>query len=220
MNDIEKAINNMASDLVKATLSYSRNELISEAQSKLNTSRNDYISGVSAVYMEDDLNGKITLKGTWPVMVEEGFGPFDEKQGFFKSPKKKESQDGGWYLTIPYRHRTSGPVNVMPNNIKKYASKLDHKEVLIQSIINELGYKPQTSWTGYTWSNSKYDGLQRMVKEYTSGKKHGQYITFRRVSDKSNPKSWQHPGYKGLKAFDTVTPKAETFAYEYWEELL
>lgn len=216
--DFTEELQAIASDAVKATLAYARDRWIEEAQSGLKSSRSDYIQGLSGIYMSSPTSGYIELRGTFPVMTELGYGPYDMKSGFERSSNVKMSKEGKWYLTIPYRHSTSGgSINVMPSVIEARARQLNHGEQLAQAVVRQLGYKPETSWTGYKHKNSKYDSLTRIVKEYKSGRKHSQYKTWRRVSETSDPRSWMHPGYRGLKAMPKVEKDAGKFFYSYLE---
>ncbi len=223
MTDIYKAIDTVASDMVKATLSYARDELIYEANTKLRSTSTDYKQAISAVTMEGPLKGYVQLNGKFPALLENGCNKFDEKIGFSKSPKRTKvvrrvdgKNEPGWYLTIPFRHRTAGRGS-LPPKILKAAKNLKYGQYLEESLVRDLGYSPQRSNTGYKWKNSKYDYLVRKTKTYKSGAKRSQYLTFRRVSDKSDPKSWFHPGLKGIKAFPKVSKKAEKFSYDYLE---
>lgn len=134
-------------------------------------------------------------------MLEYGFGPFDEKLGFSKSSRKHTTKNGGWWLVIPFRHSTPGSYlygNPMSKQIYSQAKALGDKERL--SV--QGGQK--TSWTGYVHKNNIDDGLTRIIKTYhnaETGKKtkQSQYMTFRKVSNNSDPLSWWHPGYKGVK---------------------
>lgn len=220
---IGDAIDKIASDTVKATLSYARDELIYEAHTKLQSTSIEYKQAISGVIMDGPLQGHVQLDGKFPAMLEKGFGKLDEKRGFAKSPKKKKitrridgRNEPGWFLTVPFRHKTSGKGS-LPTKILKAAKDLNYGEYLNESLVRELGYSPQRSKAGYKWKNSKYDYMIRPVKTYKSGARRGQYVTFRRVSDMSDPKSWQHPGFKGIKAFPKVSQKAEKFAYDYLE---
>lgn len=214
-DELQQAFEEFVSGAVKASLLYARSEWVGIAQQKLRSSREDYIAGISEVTMTGPYNGYIELKGKFPNMLETGFTGFDMKTGFANSPKRKTSKTGGWYLTIPYRHRTSGSVAPMPKDINKEAKKLGDRESLSEKLVASLGYKRETSHTGYRWKNAKFDGLTRVIKTYPSGMKRSQYLTFRRVSEKTDPGAWAHPGYHGLHAIDEVVTKTERFIYDY-----
>ncbi len=142
-------------------------------------------------------------------MIELGTSPWDMKVGFSKSDKKIEKTDGGWYLTIPMRHSTPGSFmygKPMPKDVYKNAKKLGHKQSLSYPGAGDK------SWTGYQRKNKTYDGLTRIVKSYSKTTQ-SQYMTFRRVSDKSDPSSFWHPGFKGVKIAESLLPFAQkTFA--------
>ncbi|MBU5669516.1 hypothetical protein KQI68_06645 [Peptoniphilus sp. MSJ-1] len=193
---------------IETALIVGRNTWIDKAQKGLKSSREQYIRAISDVYVEDTNSGYIELRGTFPVMIETGFTSFDMKMNFSKSTKKRKGKNGRWYLTIPFRHYTSGTTNVMPSKILKAARKLRNGGVLREAIVRDLGFGPQTSKTGYRWKNSKYDGLRRVVKNYESSTR-GYYMTFRRVGSASDPRAFIHPGYKGLHAIEEVKKNAE-----------
>lgn len=193
------------------SLAVVKDEWQRRVQQKLNSTRPLYLMGLnfdSVVYPygNDAFSGAVILKGKFPNMLEAGFPAFDEKIGFSKSSRKHTSKSGGWYLTIPMRHSTPGSFmygNPMPKNIYGQVKKLNNRE-----HINVPGGQ-KTSWTGYVHKNNIYDGLTRIIKSYhnpDTGKttKQSYYLTFRRVSDKSDPLSWMHPGYSGVKIADEL----------------
>lgn len=54
----------------------------------------------------------------------------------------------------------------------------------------------------YTHKSAKYEGLVRVEASSSEKEKRGQYMTFRRVSDKSDPNSWFNGGIEGKKLMD------------------
>lgn len=200
---------------IQNSLAVIKDEWTRRIQSTLNSSRPLYLMGLdfnSVVYPFDNdaFAGAVILRGKFPNMLEHGFSSFDMKIGFSKSTRKHTSKDGGWYLTIPMRHSTPGSFmygQPMSKKIYAQAKKLNNGE----SLSVQGGQK--TSWTGYVHKNNIDDGLRRIVKSYhnpNTGKvtKQSQYLTFRRVSDKSDPLSWMHPGYIGVKMVEQLEPYA------------
>lgn len=138
------------------------------------------------------------------LMIEDGAGPWDMKENFESSPKKKSTKSGGWYLTIPFRIATAGAVassNVfsgkmnqavlntiqdLPKGESLTASNMP-PELQIKGIREEIpGYKP-----AYEHKSFDFEGLRHSTKPG-----HGQYEMFRRVSDNSDENSWIHKGFE------------------------
>lgn len=211
MND---AFEDELKDLFHQVINTARNIWITEAQNGLSSTREQYINAISEVKYTGDYSGYIELRGSFPVMIEEGFPSYDMKEKF-KNSKAAKKDGENWYVTVPFRHTTSkGKANSLPSNVLAKARGLSDGERLTEAIVRELGYKPQTSHTGYHWKNAKYDSLQRIIKEYPT-KRSSQYLTFRRASNKSDPASWIHPGYKGLHALDKVQKATEEIVYSF-----
>lgn len=200
---------------VSSTLMAAKSKWESEAQKRLTTTRGDYLLGLNAddsVDFPDPFTGILTLRGKWPNMLEKGFAPFDMKDGgdgrFKGSAKKKLKKDGGWYLTIPMRHRTPDTPgsavggSAMPNDIYAQARMLAANQRLTGT---EQQYPAQVSWNGYQHKNGIFEGMTRNQKTYDKATQSA-YFTFRRVSDKSDPRSWWHPGFSGINAADIVEP--------------
>lgn len=203
-------IEQAASLAVSSTLMATKSRWESIAQKRLITSRNDYLLGLNAdnsLEQPDSFTGVLTLRGKWPNMLESGFPAYDMKAGFMNSQRVKRKDDGGWFLTVPFRHLSSkarGTAvggSAMPDDIYAQARKLRGGQKLTGT---ETNYPPGQSWTGYQHKSGKYEGMKKVTKQYDKTKQN-QYFTFRRVSDKSDPASWQHPGFPGINAIDPVT---------------
>lgn len=196
---------------ITTTLAVIKDRWQSEAQQKLHSTLPLYLMGLdfnSVVYPYggDAFSGAVELHGKFPNMLEKGFPAFDMKQGFGKSQRATHTKSGGWYLTIPIRHSTPGAFmygKPMPPNIYAQAKKLSNGKSL--SVPGGAA----KSWTGYQHKANIHDGLTRIVKSYGRAKQ-SQYMTFRRVSNNSDPQSWMHPGYIGAKIADDLQPFAAT----------
>ena len=209
--NITDPLENALRNSVQTSLSIIRDRWQREAQNKLKATRTDYLLGLSfnsIVYPldSDGFIGSVQLDGKFPNMLESGFGPFDMKVGFGKSSKVSRTKGGGWYLTIPYRHSTpnsNGSFGApMPKAVYNVAKKLAPGASMSVKGGN------RTSWTGYKHKNNVYDGLQRIVKSY-QGTNQSQYYTFRRVSNNSDPTSWWHPGFTGVRIAEKLMPFAQ-----------
>ena len=177
-----------------------------EAQKKMRSTLPDYLLGLDAnsvvyPYENNPYSGAVILRGKFPNMLEQGYAPFDMKLGFSKSGRKHSKKNGGWYMTIPFRHGTPNSFmygKPMPKNIHKQGKSLGSGQRL--RVDGEV----RKSWNGYEHKSNIHDGLTKIVKQYESGKTQSKYMTFRRVSDNSSPSSWQHPGFKGVKIADSL----------------
>lgn len=179
------------------------------------------VQSVSGEYMRsiqdgvrfpEDLTGEVFTTSPHAGVIEEGIEPYDMKPGLLRSPKAKVNKDGKKFITVPYRHGVPGAVGIpaMPKNVYALAQKLGFsrrrnaltalftgRKYKWNGRLNEVGAQGQRSHfgnhpgAGYTWKSGQYDGMVRMGK-----RGHTQYLTFRRVSENSDPSSWQHPGVK------------------------
>lgn len=211
LNDqLSPQVVNAIQSSIQTSLSLVKDRWQTEVQNKLNSTRPLYLMGLTFdslqyPYDGDNFAGAVVLNGKFPNMLETGFGAFDEKLGFSKSKRITKKKDGGWYLTIPMRHSTPGSFmygQAMPKDVYGVAKKLGNGQHLSYPGLGDI------SWKGYQRKNKTYDGLTRIVKSYQKATQ-SQYFTFRRVSDKSDPNSWWHPGWKGTKIAESLMPYAE-----------
>jgi hypothetical protein len=214
-NVLNNQIQQAANLAISSTLMVTKSHWEQIAQQKLTTTRADYMLGLNSdnsLEFPDELTGVLTLRGKWANMLETGFQPFDMKDGFSKG-KRVQKKDGGWYQTIPMRHRTPGQSgsavggSEMPSDIYSRARAMRGNTGRLTGT--EKSYPAQTSWTGYQHKNGIYEGMVRNRKKYDKATQ-SSYFTFRRVSDKSDPMSWWHPGFVGVKAISIVEPFAQS----------
>lgn len=170
--------------------------IVTIANSELNSSKSQYLNGLSFT------TNKITLSGWLPNAVEEGVGATDLKQGFMRSSNVKLKKDGGWYLTVPFRIYT-------PDSSNNYTQMTWS---IYRAVMAGKKYDPGTvktrpsftdsltgaSYNSYTHKSPILQGIKR--QENSSGR--SSYHTFRRVSDKSDPMSWIHRGITARRIFD------------------
>lgn len=171
--------------------------------------------------MEGELAGVITTTSPHGASIEDGIEPYDMKQKLLQSSKAKVSKDGSRYITVPFRHGTPGAKTMpsMPKAVYKDVKKLgysrrnnalvaqstgrtyswggrysNHSEGMRSKIV-----KKESGYGTYTWKTGLFHGMVKVGSE-----KHGQYLTFRRISSKSDPDSWQHPGVKARPIREAV----------------
>lgn len=194
------------------------------AQSDLKNLKSDYTSAIKTdgdtVYLNSDIANKI----------EDGSAAFDLKKGEFGN--KKSTKDGkGWYVDIPFRHssprslgRGLGFASSIPPEVYSTLQKLIKNKGVERIVKKDLpinyantitksgspGYQP------YTHKSPIYEGLTRKGESFQR-----KYFTFRRISSKSDPNSWIHPGFtpknlmdKALGIYDTDTD-ADKFIDEF-----
>ena len=166
LNSLEKSLSSVIRNIIHSSMSRSITSL-SRVGMNIKSSSVNNSSGVQSI--------DITVATSRMSRTT----PFDMKIGFSRSRKVHKTKDGGWYLNIPFRHKASS----MPRSIYNQARQLNEGESL------KVNGSTKTSWTGYQHNSNNLDGLRRMVNNT-----YGKYYTFRRVSNKSDPLSWWHPG--------------------------
>ena len=185
-----------------------------KASQTLHSTRNDYVNNLD-ITKTGKFSRVITLHGVLPNMIEQGANGFDIKEHFEKSKKAIHTIDkkGGahWYLTIPYRHGTPGIVgenaafsDIMPVEVYKIAKTLHKSQQLSKNELPAKYQIPKTHYfrmpgqkqvVSYKHKSPIFSGLKKSTGVYAKTTQNT-YVTFRRVSDKSDPMSWIHPGIK------------------------
>jgi len=182
-----------------------------------------------ALQVEHQTNQSIvTLKGDFPNALERGAPAFDMKPGFLGSSKAKRDAKGNTYFTVPMGLKAPGSGNrgpsppVIPWSVYKSVSRspigTTHKLPLKYEdlgIRTRLSPDPQ-SWGHYTWKTSPFENIKKTAGP--GGR--GAYMTFRRVSEKSDPNSWIHPGFRTLNLAKRVTAMASEIVSKTFADLV
>jgi hypothetical protein len=180
-----------------------------QVNENLHSTRPEYLKGMFVSRPDPDtvIMGVTARKSQLAVDLELGKDAFDEKQGFEQSPKRTEKKNGGWFLTIPFRWAVPTALgesavfaNQLPMALYKIAKTQD-TPVRKAQLPGDLAAIPPArpafnsggkSFGAYQHKTSIYESLVRVPDR---DQNRGQYMTFRRVSDLSDPNSWIHPGF-------------------------
>jgi hypothetical protein len=192
-----------------------------EARQKLNSTRQLFSQSL-VVVDTGKLKGAVMLLGKFANALEDGEGAYDMKPGFAASPKRHivHRKDGstGWYITIPFRFATPsalGESSVFTSRMPEQVYAVAKSQPTSLPIgggtrsagltVSQLpqGYNQPASRPGvsnvprsqtfdeYTHKTSIFAGIQK-VKDSETGQ--NRYVSFRRVSDLSDPNAFVHPG--------------------------
>lgn len=231
---IEALIDYVVKDI---TASYAR-RLERQAKEQLHQTRMTYIRNIK-VFDEGRFKGSVLLdysKNKLVKMLEEGANPFDMKLGFERSDKKHIKANGvGWYLTIPFREANPNAIaesdifsgGIMPQEIysivKEKPADIPTSSGGLKSApttLSELPEKFQIPKTRamvtnnvtnkvfeeYKNKTSIYEGISKMQDPVTG---QNTYMSFRRVSDLSDPNSWIHSGIVAHNLMDKALMELE-----------
>jgi len=182
----------------------SRARWIHLAQQRLHSSRRDYIAGIQAIEGTGD-ERYIELVGKLPNMIEQGIGPFDQRDALLTNAKI--NKDGQRYKSIPFRHGSpsskgasgtpmgsqfagvlsSGSASRLGSSVFKQAQALKGRQRLSSRTHFDLAPKLKPHHRA-----SPFEGMQKVHKQYRSSSQ-SQFMSFRTISE-GNPEGWIHPG--------------------------
>lgn len=212
----QKDVNSMLDSVIKSVTARFYEEWIKTAKQDLGASKDQYARSL-VIVDEGFLKGSVVLTGVLPNMIESGTAAFDMKEGLLSSPKAKLSKDGkSRYITIPFRHASSDAggfseifSTVLPKPIQQAIQQkqkdsgnskvaLRKNDIPAQYAIpqvrgefSDIVNKSKSQFDAYIHKSSIYEGLTRKVDTQTGM---GTYMTFRRVSDKSDANAFIHSG--------------------------
>jgi hypothetical protein len=159
-----------------------------------------------------EFNRKILATDKMAEKTEEGYSSWDMKPMLLGGPKARRSKNGTLFNIIPFRHGTGGKAEnaqfkPMPQNIMAaaralkptisgtgktiYGGRLNQKDH--GAILGSPQTKVISGHGSYTHKNPIHEGMLKIQASYGKAAQ-SKYLTFRIVSDKSDPLSWWHPG--------------------------
>ena len=121
-------------------------------------------------------------------IMEDGIAPWSIRDALLNGPHAKTTVNGIRYNIVPFRWAT--PSKGSAKKLPGYAGVLSKD---IWSAAKE-GKR----------LNKDYGNLSGL-KRY-GGAKHGQYMTFRMVTDNTQESKWMHPGKTATPVFDEILP--------------
>lgn len=219
-------------------------EWIRIAQERLRSSREMYVDGLrradsfSVTSLDGEKAYAISLIGRMPNAIELGMSPFDMKgvrPGWLGGGKAKTAKDGTKYITVPMRHSTSSDARLAYTG---KAAMADLKTELKKTVASYgLDRMVRTASgqvvTGPVKRVPKDPDVHRYLQGLTriqtatggmtkSGMQRGSstLMTFRRMSEKSSPESWMHPGLEARNILGDVEKWVDTEASRIIESIL
>lgn len=191
---------------------------------ELKKSRSEYLK---AMYVDrtsplEVVFGLTARESPLPLMIEEGASPFDEKPGLLASPKAKQKKNGGFYITVPFRHATAEAIaesgvfsSILPKEVYEIAKNSQTALKRNQLPLNQQipGVRQAINVPGlqvpeYMHKSAKYEGLVKVAASSSEKENRNKYMTFRRVSDNSDPNSWFNGGIAARKLMDKALEMA------------
>lgn len=215
-----------------------QNEWITRAQSRLESSREIYVNGLRQAESFKVVTGllsdtyELQLVGEMPNNLEFGMPAFDMKAvkpGWLGGKKAKVGKDGSRYVTIPFRHSTGNS----PRFAYTGKAKAADMKTLLRKAVKDYGMNrwgigpggaipPMKRIPNNAPVHQYLKGLTRIEKP-TSGRtstgvqrRSSMFMTWRRMSDKSAPSSWIHPGLTAAN----ILPEIETWADEQLDKII
>ncbi|WAW11948.1 hypothetical protein [Staphylococcus phage SAP6] len=147
--------------------------------------RSDILDRLQATALQVD-NVSVKRMPTYLQITEkklEKKGVIDLKKAFAHSSKKKRTKDGGWYLTVPIRIKTSKMNNKTYQDLRSL--KIDSSSNSVSTLTDYL----EGRRSNISHPSLKPASKSSRITKVRNGKK-SSYFMFRTVSSKSPASSW------------------------------
>ena len=184
------------------------------ASEELEGTRDEYVRNINVVD-EGVMQGAVILTGFLPNALEQGHPSWDMKNDILNGPNAKTGKDGTKYSTIPFRFATPSASGFSSEFSAKLPQPVYRKilqkeqnipvqgggvrsEGLKESEVPQQYKEPKQNKitynkkSGYDYKSSIYQGATR-IKDSSTGQ--NKIMSFRRVSENSDPDAFIHPGF-------------------------
>jgi hypothetical protein len=154
--------------------------------------------------------------------LEVGYEARDMKKELLQSKAAKQGKNGR-YVDIPFRHMVGSQNSGVPPGIKsrvQAAVRAEQAAAKSQRRAERNPLRVTGKMAGGTNQQQRFDrkGKTRKVSVdhktsiYSSMMRtkaggSAQYSTIRRISANSDPQSWWHPGFRGIRALKRIEPE-------------
>jgi len=192
-----------------------------QAQQKLKSSRDQYLRSIVVKELSPS-SFAVDLVGQIPNMIESGAPSYDMKEGLLKGKNSKVGKDGKRFNIVPFTFGTPGALSenftsILPQEVYEAILEKPQDVPIIGGVstqgltLNEIPekYREKQSrmvqhpvskaWKHYEHKSSIYEGVVRQKSNVT---RQNSYVSFRRVSENSDPFSWIHPGFVAMNLSD------------------
>jgi hypothetical protein len=236
--EITDTLNEAIHDAVQAGYA----SIIGSANLGLSSTRKDYLSGLKLHELGEN-EYLIMLDGKFANSLESGFTGFDVKSGMLKSKKvvnvgvragqpwvQQSKADGHKFAHVPFQHRPfsresqSADLGAAIRKLKAVNKQgVEQKFTKLFTDENGKALEGKVAVVKKVKGFPQLDRITKFQKTYKNektGKETVQslYMTFRTVSEQGS--EWQHPGFKGLKAFDDAEQMIDSQIDEILNRLL
>lgn len=239
-------------NLAKTLAARYAQELEKAAQRELNQTRQRYIRNIKVVDT-GRLEGTVMLdysKDPMVKMLEEGASAYDMKDGLLNGPRAKRSKKGGRYNTVPFRLGNPNAVadadvfsGTLPRAVYNAVRKIPQtipvpgggmrtagiSSLQLPTAFSQAGSRKAIAdsagkvlFKEYEHKTSIYAGV---IQQSDAATGQNRYFSFRRVSEKSDPDAFIHPGIeqhnliqKALGEFDQAKELSNALDIE-WQKL-
>ncbi len=189
--------------------------------------------GVEYPFHDDPLHYVVTNRHPAVMFLEEGVDPFDLKKMLETSSKVKISKEGKRYLRVPFKHSVESmeSAGIDPREFQQLATSQKQTRLVVDARrryewgdrlkdMGDLG-KRRKFFSGmgdkfaaergvrgrtvdYTWKTSPFENVVRFKENHGSS-----YMTFRTISENSDPDSWIHPGIRATHIAEMAVSNVE-----------